>query len=650
MCGICGEVKFDTSEQVSDARLRRMADAIKHRGPDDAGYFVAENVGIAMRRLSIIDLSSGHQPISNERGNLWIVFNGEIYNYLSLRDTLLHHGHTFKTRSDTETILHAYEQFGSDCVKHLRGMFAFAIWDSDRRILFGARDRLGIKPFYYAHTNREFLFGSEIKAITAAGTISPALNENVLPEYLAFGYTAGTETFFRGINKIPPGHTFELSESGKLSFNKYWDPPNGIEGPELSESEWVDRYKTKLEECVEMHLIADVPVGVFLSGGLDSSAVAALMQRHIGSKLSTFAVGYEEAEYSELPWARRMAKSLNSDHSEILLTSERFFELLPTVIWHEDEPVAWPSSVALFAVAKLAREHVKVVLTGEGSDETLGGYSRYAWTVRNAALDRTYRALIPSALRGAARAFIATSNVLSASVRRKLRHTFLGRDGGDWTSFYFDNFYSAFSAEDQRTLLTRTIDEKTVYENEIQVLDQAQGTTLKRLLYTDLHTYLVELLMKQDNMSMAASIESRVPFLDHELVELAMTIPSQYAIRGFAGKEILKKAMRGILPDAIIDRKKLGFPTAWQHWLSGPALSKIESTLLSDRAVARGIFNTESISRLVAEHRRGHQDNNVRIWRLLNLELWQRIFLDGEDANGSTQQIHSTAVEPRKAW
>ncbi len=629
MCGICGVFHFGEERTAERGIVQSMNRQIAHRGPDDEGMFFDGGVGIAMRRLSIIDLKTGHQPLSNEDGSVWIVYNGEIYNHAELRERMIARGQTYRTKSDTETIVHLYDEYGRDCVQHLRGMFAFVIWDKRRRILFGARDRLGIKPFYYCLQSGTFLFGSEIKAILDYPNVEPEFNASVLPEYLAFGYIAGEDTFFSGIRKLAPGHTLELNEAGEVNIRRYWDLSVEDDPDPRPRSYYVQRYRELLEEAVSTHLMSDVPLGVFLSGGLDSSAVAALTAKMRREPIQTFSVGYSEQQYSELPWAQEVSRHIGSQHHEVKITRQQFFDTLPTVIWHEDEPVCWTSSVALYHVAKLAREQVVVVLTGEGSDETLAGYTRYPWTVWNARMDSLYRATTPSALRSWVRNAIQSGR-LSAILRRKLEHTCLGRDGASWPSFFFDNFYSAFAADEQHELLSNGLREQTAstYSGSMAPWDRSSGNLLKRLLYTDINTYLVELLMKQDQMSMAASLESRVPFLDHVLVEFAASIPARYATRGLEGKEILKSAVTDVLPRSIIYRKKMGFPTPWAGWLIGQQLQDLEDLLLEPRSRARNLFRPEAVRRIFAEHRSGVRDNANRIWRLVNLELWFRIFIE----------------------
>ncbi len=630
MCGICGVMYFGKERSVDRSVLEAMNRQLVHRGPDEDGFYVADKVGLAMRRLSIIDLKTGQQPVSNEDATLWLVYNGEIYNHQELRPHLEERGHRYRSRSDTETIVHLYEEYGRDCVQHLRGMFAFALWDTRHRRLFIARDRLGIKPLYYLHTDNTFLFGSEIKAILAHPAARAEFNRAALPEYLAFGYLSGADTLFTGIRKLLPGNTLELDQTGALQIRQYWDLAPQPTGDSRPKKYYIENYRKMLEETVSSHLMSDVPLGVFLSGGVDSSAVAALMTKLRRTPIETFSVGYEETPYSELPYARQVADHLGSVHHEVQVSRKEFFGALPKLIWHEDEPIVWPSSVSLYFVAKLARKRVTVVLTGEGSDETLGGYTRYPWTLWNTRLDALYRHSVPSALRRYIREAVAESSLLGATLRRRLRHTFLARDGNSWPSFYFDNFYSAFSESEQNSLLSDGLRPElgAAYQNSLEYWQKSSGDLLSRLLYTDIKTYLVELLMKQDNMSMAASIESRVPFLDHVLVEFAASIPSDFKTRRLEGKCVLKTAIEDLLPKSIIYRRKMGFPTPIESWLGGPALEVVEGLLLEARSLARGLFKPEGLRRLFSEHRSRVRDHHNAIWRLLNLELWQRLFLD----------------------
>jgi len=668
MCGIAGILRFVPGAWVDQSVLQQMCATMTHRGPDDQGIFTEGHVGLGIRRLSIIDLATGHQPLCNEDGTLWIVFNGEIYNQAVLREQLIARGHRFKSHSDTEVIVHLYEERGGDCLQQLQGMFAFAIWDRKRGQLFLARDRLGIKPLYYHFSRESFIFGSEIKVLFAYPGLRPELRRTVLPEYLAFGYLSGPHTFYEGVCKLMPGHWLELNETGQPNIHCYWDVPLPDEKDTRVEAYYVDEYRDRLECAVSTHLMSDVPVGVFLSGGLDSSAVAALMTRIRKHPIETFSVGYSEQTHSELPYARLVSQHLNSVHHEVLVSQQEFFDALPKLIWHEDEPIVWPSSVALYFVAQLAQQHVKVALTGEGSDETLAGYTRYAFTLKNTAWDRIYRHLLPGFVRHQVRESVSNSPWLRASLRRKLAHTFLARNGDSWPEFYFDNFFAAFSEQEQLELLHPSIRHEFLegqgYRQVLDYWQNATGNMLQRLLYTDIKTYLVELLMKQDNMSMAASIESRVPFLDHQLVEFAIGIPQKFLIKGLAGKEILKKAMEDFLPPSIVRRAKLGFPTPWSQWLAGPRLEVVENLLLEARSLDRKIINPAAVQRIFREHREGHRDHYDRIWRLLNLELWHRVCLEegfcqpthgetGRTFAASTSRFRSSYVNStsiRQTW
>ncbi len=631
MCGICGVFFTNRAWHVQREALEAMNRRIVHRGPDDDGIFLEENIGLAMRRLSIIDVKTGHQPLANETQDVWIVYNGEIYNHAELRATLEAKGHCYRTRSDTETIVHLYEEYGRECVKHLRGMFAFVIWDRRRRTFFAARDRLGIKPLYYWSDGGAFLFGSEIKAILAYPKFAAEFNRGALAEYLAFGYLTGPQTMFAGIRKLMPGHTLELAEGGEPRIEQYWNLDPETDRDAHPATYYVSRYRELLEEAVSSHLMSDVPLGVFLSGGLDSSAVAALARKIRGDRIQTFAVGYGEESFSELGYARQVAEHIQSDHHEVRLSREEFFASLPRLIWHEDEPLVWPSSVALYFVARLARENVTVVLTGEGSDETLAGYARYAWTLMNSRWDQVYRAITPDAVRRFVRKGVETGP-LSAALHRKLEHTFLVRDGNAWESFYYDNFFCAFSAAEQAGLLTRgaLAAARDAYSGSMAAWNRSRGDLLHRMLYADINSYLIELLMKQDQMSMAASVESRVPFLDHVLVEFTARIPAQYSIRGVAGKFILKEAVKDLLPREIVYRKKMGFPTPWDYWLAGPQIDDIQRLLLEPRSVERDLFRCDAVAKIFEEHRSRKRDHGNRIWRLLNLEIWFRSVIEGD--------------------
>jgi asparagine synthase (glutamine-hydrolysing) len=568
--------------------------------------------------------------MANEDGSHFIVFNGEIFNHASLRPSLEQAGHRYTTRSDTETILHAYEEYGPACVLHLRGMFAFAIWDKIARKLFCARDRLGKKPFYYYWDGRTFVFASEIKALIEHPSVSPQFEESLLPEYLAFGYISEDRTLFRGIRKLMPGHHLTLdvaAPSPQPHIRQYWEIPHPQ--PEArSDASWISECRDRLEQTVCMRLMSDVPLGMFLSGGVDSSAIAALMKRNFDGPVKTFAVGYEESEFSELSYARHVSRAIGTEHSEVVVGMEDFFNALPSLIWHEDEPITWPSSVSLYFVSKLARQHVTVVLTGEGSDEMFGGYARYRFYALNQRWLSLY-GFMPRTLRAAIRNQVATSRLLSSSIRRKLQHTFVGREEG-LESLYLDNFYSAFSATEQRVLF-QNLPHASPYANFRRYWDsKPELAALPRLLFADQKTYLIELLMKQDQMSMATSIESRVPFLDHEFVEFSTRVPAHMKLRKGEGKYIVKKAIEGLVPHEIIYRKKMGFPTPLRQWLRDPRADRLFRIMRANDGLLASYIDAPALDNLLHLQVCGRDDATDRIWRLLTLQLWGDIFITGK--------------------
>jgi asparagine synthase (glutamine-hydrolysing) len=624
MCGIAGFVTR-TPDAPPDSLLTRMTDIIRHRGPDACGYYRDPFASLGHRRLSIIDVSAGQQPMSNEDGSLWITYNGEIFNHTELRPALEQAGHRYRTRCDTETILHAYEQYGADCVARLRGMFAFAIWDKHARTLFCARDRLGKKPFYYYWDGRLFAFASEIKALLEHPAISPRFEESLLSEYLNFGYCSGEQTLFAGIRKLMPGHWLLLAPDG-FEIRQYWDVPRPAARETRDDRSWIAECRSRLEEAVRTRLMSDVPLGMFLSGGVDSSAIAALMKTMFDGPVKTFAVGYREQAYSELGYARQVAEKIGTEHHEVVVGRDDFFGALPQLIWHEDEPICWPSSVSLYFVSRLAAGQVKVVLTGEGSDELFGGYARYRFYLLNKRWMKAYR-LAPGAVRDWARSAIAGSRLLSGNVRRKLQHSVLGR-GDDLEALYLDNFYAAFSRAEQQRLLVPGAPFEATYDSFLRRWDSGpDGGLLPRMLYADQKTYLVELLMKQDQMSMASSIESRVPFLDHPFVEFAAAVPDRMKLRGGTGKYILKRAVEDLLPREIIYRKKMGFPTPLRQWLMDPSADALVAQLQSRDGLLAPYIDFTYLNDLLARHKSGLEDATDRIWRLLNLQIWGNIFI-----------------------
>ena len=635
MCGICGiAVPKKLNRRVDESLLTRMRDTLTHRGPDDAGNFVDGGIGLGHRRLSIVDLGGGHQPMTNEDGQVQIVFNGEIYNHRDHRPMLEERGHRYKTSSDTETIIHLYEEFGEAAVQHLRGMFAFAIWDGVNRRLVIARDRLGIKPVYYTLSNDGVLhFASEIKALIEARAVKPELNYDALADFAANRYTSGDETLFRGVRRLPPGHTLVWQE-GRVEIKRFWDVSFAKHESPLSDREYVEQFDQLFTESVRLRLMADVPLGMFLSGGIDSTAIAGVMSKLVSDPIKTFSVAFAEREANELEYARMAARAFKTDHHEIVVSPQEFFDALPAMVYQEDEPIAHPSSIPLYFVSKLAADHVKVVLTGEGSDELLAGYDKYRKTIYNLSLGRAYNSVVPSALRGVVKQAIESGSGALA-VRQKLARTFLCVPS-DIESIYFDNF-SVFSRERQRSLFTaetRTrMGESDPYRTSLALMGEADAVTmLDQLLAADMKTYLHELLMKQDQMSMAASIESRVPFLDHKLVEFAARLPERMKLRGLTTKYILRQAMADKIPAEILTRKKMGFPVPVGAWLRGEFRPLLDEYVLGARAMERGIFEPDFVRKLVARHEAG-ENHAERLWMLMNFEIWQRRFLDGEDVS-----------------
>ena len=643
MCGING-IAFSSrsGRTVSRPQLEAMRDVVRHRGPDDEGLFIDRNVGLGHRRLSIVDVAAGHQPMTNEDASLHIVYNGEIYNHADYREWLESRGHVYKTHCDTETILHLYEEYGVDCVEHLRGMFAFAIWDQRKQELFIARDRLGVKPLYYFHADDGSLyFGSEIKTIFAAGALKPELNYRALPDYLANHAPSGSRTLFEGVRRLLPGETL-VWRDGKIDIRTYWGISFDKARDEgYSDQDYIEQWTELFRTSVKLRLMADVPLGMFLSGGIDSSAIAAMMSGMVDEPIKTFSVAFREREANELEYARLVAERYKTDHHEIIVSPEDFFAALPKLIWHEDEPLAHPSSVALYFVSHLASQHVKVVLTGEGSDELLAGYARYWKTLQNLSWGKRYHELTPEAIKnGVRKALYALPS--GSRIRQKLLRTFLVLTP-DIPSLYLDNF-AVFPKNTLRQLLTADVRDRIgpvgyldPYLLMYKLLETASPQSLlDRLLFIDIKTYLHELLMKQDQMSMAASIESRVPFLDHKLVEFTAALPERMKLRGWTTKYILRQSMKGVLPEKILTRPKMGFPVPIGAWFRGPYSYVLDEFVLSSRALDRGIFDPDFVRDLVRRHQSGGENHDERLWALVNFEMWQRRFFDGDD-NGTAE-------------
>jgi asparagine synthase (glutamine-hydrolysing) len=628
MCGINGIAFSQKSKRRIDRRvLEKMRDVIFHRGPDDGGMFTEENIGLGHRRLSIVDVSHGAQPMFNEDGALVIIYNGEIYNHADYREELEAKGHVYRTHCDTETILHLYEEYGAKCVEKLRGMFAFAIWNRRKKTLFIARDRLGVKPLYYVHdAEGNLFFGSEIKTLLEANAIKPELNYNALPDQLANHGTSFDETLFKGVKRLLPGHTL-LWQDGRLKIEEFWDVRFTPKHEEKPDAEFIDEWRELFKHSVKLRLMADVPLGMFLSGGIDSSAICAMMAEMVDDPIKTFSVGFAEREANEFEYARIVAKAYKTEHHEITITPEQFFAELPNLVWHEDEPLGFIASVPLYFVSRLAQKHVKVVLTGEGSDEILAGYGRYAKAVSLLNYGEKYESLTPNFVRE-----IVKSG--ASLVGRKLDRTFLTRRS-DIENLFLDNFGVFPKAMQARLLSDETkarIEEQNpyFYQNKWLVKTDAKDV-LDKLLYVDTKTYLHELLMKQDQMSMAASIESRVPFLDHKLVEFTAQMPVNMKLRGKETKFLLREAMKGILPEEILTRSKMGFPVPLGNWFRHEFRHIVDEYVLSERSLARGIFNADFVREIAAKHNAG-ENHDERLWFLVNFEIWQRRFFDGETA------------------
>jgi len=646
MCGISVILGIASRPDSVAEDLQRMNNTLVHRGPDGEGIKVCSEgplvVGLGHRRLSIIDLACGQQPMSNEDGMIWITYNGEIYNHEELRRQLEARGHCYKTHSDTETILHAFEEWGPACVNYFRGMFAFAIWDGHNRQLFAARDRLGIKPLYYVATDDTLLISSEIKAILSSGRHPTQLNRQSIPEIMTFGYLAGEATLFRGVKTLLPGHSL-IWKDGVVETHLYWDVPMPRStGKEPDEAEYVEEFTSLFETSVRMRLMSDVPLGLFLSGGLDSSAIAVTMAKQMTEPLQTFSVGFESKYYNEFSFAREVADVVNADHHEICMRPPDLLSTIPKLIWHEDKPIRNASSIALYYVAQLASSRVKVVLSGEGSDELFAGYSRYGATKFNNRWGPYYERYVPRQIRETLRSTL-WKWPLPLSIRRKLSHSFLNHSMRP-EEIFFDNFHAIFPSRVHEQLFSREFYEENAavnpYKSSISFYESRDSNNqLDQMLYTDQKTYLVELLMKQDRMSMAASIESRVPFLDHQMVEFAAAVPTSLKLNRQGGKHLLKSSMQQRIPRSILNRRKMGFPVPIAQWLNREFADVVDGVLLSERATNRGIFDRQYIAKLLSNNSRRARDHTDALWTLLNFELWSRIFIDGEPHSSVADEL-----------
>ena len=628
MCGIYGIADLRGSALLDPELLSRMGGVIVHRGPDDEGRYLNGAVGLGMRRLSIIDVEGGHQPIANEDKTVWVVCNGEIYNFKELRTELEARGHVFSCRSDTEVVVHLYEEEGAELFKRLRGMFAIAIWDVPRKRLVLGRDRLGKKPLYLARQSGRLLFASEIKSILQDNTISRELNVSALNEYLALGYVPAPLTLFKGIEKVLPGH-YVVCERDQLSQHCYWDiDPERVEN--LPEEEWIERVREKLFESIRIRLVSDVPLGAFLSGGIDSSAIVAAMARMTDQPVKTYSIGFEgeDSFYNELPYAGIVARAFGTDHHEIVVRPNAA-ELLPKLIWYMDEPIADSAFITTYLVSRLAAQSVKVILSGVGGDELFGGYRRYLGD----AFGRYYQ-LLPGAVR--LRWLPALLGKLPRDRHSNWKNLFRYADAFVKSanlspSESYTSYVTLFSP-DARAELQKAGGNGAGPTSGImqRYFERCPGAeNLNRFIYVDLKTSLADdLLALTDKMTMAMSLECRAPFMDHELVELAARMPAHFKVHGFTMKYILKKAVKPWLPAEILNRKKRGFGAPVGSWLRRDLKLLVHETLSEQQVKKRGLFQWPAVEQLIQRHDSQEEDYTDHLMALINLELWFRQFMD----------------------
>lgn len=639
MCGIAGIVSTAAGQRIEAATVRRMCQAIVHRGPDEEGIFVKDGIGLGMRRLSIIDLAGGRQPVFNEDRTVWVVFNGEIYNFPELREDLLKRGHRFSTHTDTEVIVHLYEEMGPDCVHKLRGMFAFALYDEPRRRLLMARDRLGKKPLHYALQGQCLLFGSEIKAILAVAPELATVNNEALLQYMYFGYIPDPLTAFTTIQKLPPGHLLEF-ENGKIEVRQYWDLPQYSTHPPRSEEECLEEMEHRLAEAVRIRLISDVPLGALLSGGTDSSTIVALMARASSNPVKTFAIGFRDQDFNEAPYARMVADRFGTDHHE-LIVEPHLLETVEMLTSSLEEPFGDSSMLPTYYVSQMARKHVTVALSGDGGDEIFAGYDRYAIHLRRQVFER-----IPSWARRFYREQIYPR--LPGDLRGK---KFSYNVCLPWRERYVEgiSFVPAFErdmpllSDEFRAVLRESGDPEDVM---YRCFDQAPAKDpVSQILYVDTKTYMVgDILTKVDRMSMATSLEVRVPILDHEFVEWVTGLPVDWKIRGGKQKYILRKlAERVGVPREVLYRPKQGFALPLVHWMKQELKELIMTVLLEPRTLQRGYFEPRAVRQLLDEHFRGRRDHSGRIWRLLIFELWHRNYLEKVRATDVKEEPYRVA-------
>ena len=615
MCGICGIFNFGSQSPVNSATLKRATDAMVHRGPDDEGFYLDRELGLGNRRLSIIDLPGGHQPLSNEDQSVWITFNGEIYNYRELRKELMARGHRFRTSADTETIVHLYEEYGLACLEYLRGMFAFALWDSRQRKLLLARDRLGIKPLFYRLEPGRLVFASELRALRQLCSQPPEIDPESVYDFFGFRYVPAPRTLYRGIEKLLAGH-FLVAGSQGAQVSPYWDVPP--EEKDLrSAQELAQEVLEHLRESVRLRLIADVPLGVFLSGGIDSSAVVFLLAEQGVQPIRTFSVGFEEPRYNELPFARHVARCFSTEHHELVIRPEDLAQESPRLVILRDEPVAEPTDIALYRIARLASQSVKVVLAGEGGDELFAGYPKYT-------ADRL-AGLVSALPEAVTRTIVRCLPYRQRRLKLALEALSI-RDEAERSATWF----ASFSRPEREALFAAEFLAQVDVAHPARVFERylarvRDRSPLKRMLYADLKIWLPDnLLLRGDQMTMAASIEERVPFLDHKLVELAARMPERVLTRGLRTKVLLRQALQPYLAPGTLRRRKVGFTAPIGPWFRKSLKPLVADLLLSPEARARGYFNRASTERFVREHFDGVRDRQKQLWALVNFELWCR--------------------------
>src|SRR5262245_22306081 len=626
MCGIAGKFLFNPNEPVDARRLAAMTTAVAHRGPDADGFYVGPGIGLGHRRLSIIDLSTGDQPLTNEDRTIWVVFNGEIYNFAEVRAELVARGHQFRTSSDTEVIVHAYEQWGEQSVERFRGMFAYAIWDEPNRRLVLVRDRLGVKPLHYAVSPSGLVFGSEIKSLLEDPAVSRDWSAEALDAYLALQYVPCPQTIYRGIFKLPPAHML-VAENGRVSIRRYWDLTFTGDGDPSREEEYLDRLDALVTESVRLRLLSDVPLGAFLSGGIDSSTVVAAMVETSPGRVVTTSVGFAEQAFNEIESARTVARHLGTEQHEKIV-EPHIVDLLPKLAWHLDEPFADSSAVPTYYVSQAAREHVTVALSGDGGDELWAGYARH----RVEQWELAGRHWLGGGARVAGR--MAERMPLAVKGMRSLRHLALSPA----EACARKHAYGLFESDARGALYSSD------FAHEVRDADPFAGfrlayescgspDPLDRALYVDVKTYLVDDIMtKVDRMSMAVSLESREPLLDHRLLEFAATVPTSLKLKNGRSKYLLRRLLERRIPKSIVDRPKQGFAAPTGEWLRGPLAPMVDDLLLDGRLRGRGIFDNREVVRIWNEHRRGAGDHRHRLWSLVMLELWFRQFIDNTTA------------------